>query len=87
MKENNRSQERNVNDIIEYSKYAIEITKGMNYEQFVIDKKTYLATTRCIEIIGEAASELNDQTKLKYPGIDWKEAVGMRAILFIIMKK
>jgi uncharacterized protein with HEPN domain len=81
MKEPNRSQERNINDIIDYSKYAIEITKSLSYDEFVNDRKTYLATIRCIEVIGEAASELNEQTKSKYPGIEWSESVGMRAIL------
>ena len=43
-----------------------------------IKKLNWLATIRCIEVIGEAASELNDLTKIKYPGIEWKEAIGMR---------
>jgi uncharacterized protein with HEPN domain len=62
-----RNQGLYLKDIIEYANKTIEFTKDMTIEQFENDSKTYLATIRCIEVIGEAARNLDDETKNKYP--------------------
>jgi len=53
-------------------------TKGMTFRRFVSDTKTIDAVVRNLEIIGEAARMIPEQTKQKYPEILWKEIVGMR---------
>ncbi|OGV00384.1 MAG: hypothetical protein A3J84_00990 [Ignavibacteria bacterium RIFOXYA2_FULL_37_17] len=37
-----------------------------------------LSVIKDIEIIGEAASRISEETKLKYSDIPWKDIVGMR---------
>ena len=42
------------------------------------DRMLVLAITRCIEIIGEAASRVGPGTQAEHPGVPWTEAVVMR---------
>ena len=39
------------------------------------------ASIKQIEIIGEAAKNLSDETKQNYPTIEWREISGLRNIL------
>jgi uncharacterized protein with HEPN domain len=70
-----------LNDILEYSKKAIEFTKGLTFEQFVVDNKTFLATVRCLEIIGEASKKIDENIKSLYRDIPWKKITGMRDVI------
>ncbi len=38
----------------------------------------FLSVIKEIEIIGEAASKISEETKLKYDHIPWQDIVGMR---------
>lgn len=42
------------------------------------DKKTERAIERCIEIIGEAASNLSKDFQKKFPEVEWSLLIGMR---------
>ena len=42
------------------------------------DPKTIDAVVRNLEIIGEAVNRLSDETKKKYPEIEWDKIVGLR---------
>ncbi|MBV6343141.1 HepT-like ribonuclease domain-containing protein, partial [Candidatus Magnetobacterium casense] len=53
----------------------------MNYEDFSMDEKTELAVIRCIEVIGEAAKNIPEHVRDKYPQIPWKDMAGMRDII------
>lgn len=48
------------------------------YDEFVADGKTYRATERCLEIIGEAARALSPQEQQAYPQVPWRRIVGLR---------
>ena len=57
---------------------AEEFIQGFSYDQFVSDKKTLNAVLRSIEVIGEAAKQVPDEIRVKYPSVPWKEMAGMR---------
>jgi uncharacterized protein with HEPN domain len=57
---------------------AMIFTKGMDYDEFVNDKKTVYAVIRALEIIGEAVKQLPESVKKKYADVPWKEMAGMR---------
>lgn len=42
------------------------------------DRILSLALVKCIEIIGEAASKVTNETRIAYPQIPWVDIVGMR---------
>ena len=53
----------------------------MTREAFDADKKSQYAVSRAIEIIGEAASRVSDETREHHREIPWRDIVGMRAKL------
>lgn len=55
-----------------------EFTKGMSFELFEADKKTVQAVIRCLEIIGEAANNIPQEFKTKYPDVPWRDMISMR---------
>ena len=67
-----------VKDILQNMLEAEEFIEGMSYDQFISDKRTLNAVLRSIEVIGEAAKNIPDEMRGKYPNIPWKEMAGMR---------
>ena len=57
---------------------AEEFIQGLSYGQFVADKRTFNAVVRSLEVIGEAAKNVPDEIRAKYPLVPWKEMAGMR---------
>ncbi len=53
-------------------------TENLSYERFLEDKKTQDAVVRNLEIIGEAAKNISEELKKKYPHIRWKDLAGVR---------
>ena len=53
-------------------------TEELNYEQFLQDKKTQDAVVRNLEIIGEAAKNISEELKDRYPQIPWKDLAAVR---------
>ncbi|PIQ78315.1 MAG: hypothetical protein CO042_03270 [Parcubacteria group bacterium CG_4_9_14_0_2_um_filter_41_8] len=54
---------------------------GLSFENFKKDAKTQRAVTRNLEIIGEAAKRLSQQSTSKHPNIPWRNVAGMRDFL------
>ena len=63
-------------DIIEYAELALHYVSDTSLSKFSTDRKTYLAVTRCVEIISEASRRLPDALKAAYPLIAWKDIAG-----------
>ena len=54
---------------------------GMSYGDFLIDNRTTSAVTYKLQVLGEAAKQIPDDIKDRYPNVAWKEMAGMRDIL------
>ena len=67
-----------IQDMKEAINRIISYTSRMEYDGFLQDNKTQDAVIRNIEILGEAAKLLSDETKEKYPNIPWKDIAGTR---------
>jgi uncharacterized protein with HEPN domain len=52
--------------------------ENLSYDQFLNDKKTQDAVVRNLEIIGEAAKNISEQLKDKFPQVPWKDLAAVR---------
>ncbi|MDQ2753605.1 MAG: DUF86 domain-containing protein [Bacteroidota bacterium] len=68
-------------DIIENAQFVFDNTKNDTYNSFINDKMKLYAVIRAMEIIGEAAKVISEETKLKYCQIDWREMSDFRNLL------
>jgi len=59
----------------------LRFTQQMDFNEFVRDEKTYDAVIRNLEIIGEAAKRLPDETSKQISGIEWKKIKGLRDVI------
>jgi len=67
-----------IQDILEAIGEVEDFTAGIQFDDFVEDKKTVNAVVRSLEVIGEAAKKIPDNLRDKYPEIPWKRMTGMR---------
>lgn len=67
-----------IQDILEAMANATKFIENISYDEFAQDTKTIYAVLRAIEIIGEAAKNIPDDIRKKYPEIPWKDMAGMR---------
>ena len=67
-----------VRDMIEFAEKILSYTKGMDQEGFITDTRTYDATLRNIELIGEAATHLPRHVREAHPEIEWRRIVATR---------
>ena len=67
-----------VQDMVEFSEKVQGYTEGLDQEAFVSDERTYDATLRNIELIGEAATHIPDEVREENTYIPWRMIVGTR---------
>jgi uncharacterized protein with HEPN domain len=73
-----RSVKLYINDILEYMERAESHINSLSFEEFLKEEKTCDAVIRCIEVIGEAAKNIPDEIRNRYPFIPWRDMAGMR---------
>jgi uncharacterized protein with HEPN domain len=75
-----RSDEKRLDDIRDMcAKVAELVARGR--EVVEADEILWLALERAIEIAGEAATQLSDETKVRVPEVAWKELAAVRVVL------
>jgi uncharacterized protein with HEPN domain len=74
----------NENDIVrlrhmlDAAREAVGFMQGLNRNDLDENRLLALAETRLLEIIGEAAREVSQETRDKYSQVSWKLIIGMR---------
>ncbi len=64
--------------MIDAAEAAQRFVEGRKISDLDNDEMLLFALVRAVEIIGEAAARLSDETKSDIPDIDWPAIVGMR---------
>jgi len=65
-------------DILIAARKARSFLEGMTWEQFVGSDLHQSAVMRPLEIIGEAAGRVSQETRAAHPEIPWAKMTGMR---------
>lgn len=55
--------------------------EGNNFNSFFENETLVAALERWLQIIGEAAKHISDETKSKYPDIEWRKIIALRNIV------
>jgi uncharacterized protein with HEPN domain len=76
-----RSQLLYLNDIAEAAGNIRSYAGDLTFDEFKKDKMRIDAVVRNFEIIGEAAKNLSDELKTRFPATDWKAVAGFRDTL------
>ena len=67
-----------VADMIQFSERVISYTRKLELQAFIADRRTYDATLRNLELIGEAGSHIPAKVREAYPAISWREIIALR---------
>jgi uncharacterized protein with HEPN domain len=70
-----------LNDIQNSIKSIENFIADLDYNNFEDDEKTVFAVVRALEIIGEAAKSIPEETRQIHSNVPWKAMAGMRDIL------
>jgi hypothetical protein len=64
--------------MLDYAQEALALTSGKQRADLVSDHVLELALTRLLEILGEAANQVSEESQKQRPQIPWREIVGLR---------
>ena len=64
--------------MLEYAREAIGLMRDKKRADLDTDRTLGLATLRCLEIIGEAASRVPESLRQQHPQIPWPQIIGTR---------
>lgn len=67
--------------ILESIEEIEKYTAGSNLEIFLQNSMMKFASVKQIEIIGEAANHITEETKNKFSDIQWRQITGLRHVL------
>lgn len=70
-----------LDDIQASTTKILQYTQGVNFDSFTNDAKTFDAVVLNLQIIGEAAKNIPDSVRAKYPQVDWRRIAGLRDVI------
>ena len=74
-----RAEDRiRIQHMIDAAEEALTFISGITEANFSKNRMIILSIVKDIEIIGEAASKISEETQIKNPDIPWKDIIGMR---------
>ena len=70
-----------LDDILEAARKVLAYTAGLSQVQFFSDRKTVEAVVWNPQIIGEAAKNVPEEIRSRYPDVPWRDMAGLRDII------
>ena len=67
-----------VSDMLQACERVMAYTTGMDQAAFIGDSRTYDATLRNLELIGEAATRIPEAGRDSHADIPWRDIIGAR---------
>jgi len=73
-----KDDEIRIKHMLDASNEAILFAKGRTRQDLDDDRMLVLALIKSIEIMGEAACQISETTRMQTPDIPWEDIIGMR---------
>ena len=73
-----RDDSLRLQDMLAAAREARGFTAGKTEDNLTHDRQLTLALLKCVEIIGEAAARMSEETRSHYPTLPWVDIIGMR---------
>lgn len=67
-----------ITDMLEFSAAVLRYTEDMTQAEFIEDRRTYDATLRNLELIGEAARQVPKNIRECHDEIPWRQIIATR---------
>ncbi len=67
-----------VHDMLQACERVTSYTAGMNQAEFLSDRRTYDATLRNLELVGEAATRIPEVVRDSHADIPWRDIIAAR---------
>ena len=67
-----------VQEMVEFGERVATYVGGLDQQAFTADQRTYDATLRNIELLGEAATHIPENVRDAHPEIAWRQIIGTR---------
>ncbi|MFH1434215.1 MAG: DUF86 domain-containing protein [Pseudomonadota bacterium] len=64
--------------MLDAAREAVSFTAGKSRDVFNQDRMLVLSIVKCIEIVGEAAGTVSEETRSAHPDIPWTDIIAMR---------
>jgi len=68
-------------DMLDAARTVQQFTAGLDFAEYMRDRKLQLAVERVIEIIGEAARHVSKEFTTAHPEIPWRSIIAQRHVL------
>jgi len=68
-------------DMLSFAEDAIELLGAVDAEALAGDKRTRYAVIRAMEVVGEAAAKVSEETRADLSQTSWRQITGMRNVL------
>jgi uncharacterized protein with HEPN domain len=68
-------------DMLEFAREVCAFVDGRSRQDLDIDRTLLRALERTLELVGECARRIPENTRLAHPSIPWRAMVGMRNII------
>jgi len=68
-------------DMREAARDCIEFVRAATYDEFCADRMMHSSVERPLDILGEAAGGVSEDSRLAHPEIAWKEIKAIRVVL------
>ena len=65
-------------DMLDAARKAQRFIEGLDFATFAANDEKVFAVIRALEIIGEAAKNIPESVRTRYPDVLWREVAGMR---------
>ena len=67
-----------LDDMIKFCEKVLSYTERLDHDGFEADEKSYDATLRMLELLGEAATHIPEAIRETSPAIAWRQVVATR---------